>query len=77
LHRLSFNTPTKRGKEKSPSDGNCQCEKEIDGHLLACQQIFEREPHSDLVNERVLFLKINDIMTFHFLERLIAVIVVL
>jgi hypothetical protein len=46
-HRLSINRPTKRGKEKSPSDGHCQCEKEMDDHLLACQQIFEREPHSD------------------------------
>jgi hypothetical protein len=26
-HRLSINRPTKRGKEKSPSDGHCQCEK--------------------------------------------------
>jgi hypothetical protein len=30
------------GKEKSPSDGHCQCEKEMDDHLLACQQIFEK-----------------------------------
>jgi hypothetical protein len=35
-HRLSINRPTKRGKEKSPSDGYCQCEKEMDDHLLAC-----------------------------------------
>jgi hypothetical protein len=46
-HRLSFNRPTKRGKEKSSSVGHCQCEKEMDEHLLACQQILEREPHSD------------------------------
>jgi hypothetical protein len=46
-HRLSINRPTKRGKEKSPSDGHCQCEKEMDDHLLACQQILEREPRSD------------------------------
>jgi hypothetical protein len=46
-HRLSINIPTKRGKEESPSDGHCQCEKEMDYHLLACQQILEREPHSD------------------------------
>jgi hypothetical protein len=46
-HRLSINRPTKRGKQKSPSDGHCQCEKEIDDHLLACQQILERELHSD------------------------------
>jgi hypothetical protein len=46
-HRLSINRPTKRGKEKSPSDGHCQCEKEMDDHLLSCQQIYEREPPSD------------------------------
>jgi hypothetical protein len=39
--------PTKHGKEKSESDEHCQCEKEKDDHLLACQQIHEREPHSD------------------------------
>jgi hypothetical protein len=37
----------KKEKEKSPSDGHCQCEKEMDVHLLACQQILEKEPHSD------------------------------
>jgi hypothetical protein len=37
-HILSINRPTKCGKEKSPSDGHCQCEKEMDDHLLACQQ---------------------------------------
>jgi hypothetical protein len=37
-HRLSINRPTKRGKEKSRSDGHCQCEKEMDDHLLmSCQ----------------------------------------
>jgi hypothetical protein len=36
-HTLSINRPTKRGIEKSPSDGHCQCEKEMDDHLLACQ----------------------------------------
>jgi hypothetical protein len=46
-HRLSINRPTKRGKKKSPSDGQCQCEKEMDEDLLACQQIFEIEPRSD------------------------------
>jgi hypothetical protein len=34
--RLSINRPTKRGKEKSPSDGHCQCQKEMDDHSLAC-----------------------------------------
>jgi hypothetical protein len=33
-HRLSLNRPTKRGKEKSPSDGHCQFEKEMNDHLL-------------------------------------------
>jgi hypothetical protein len=43
---------TKRGKEKSQSDGHCQCEKEMDDHLLACQQILESEPHSDTPNDK-------------------------
>jgi hypothetical protein len=47
LWRLNINRSTKRGKEKSPSDGHYQCAKEMDDHLLACQQILEREPHSD------------------------------
>jgi hypothetical protein len=46
-HRLSINRPTKRGKGKSPSDSHCQCEKEMDDHLVACQQIFEIKPHSE------------------------------
>jgi hypothetical protein len=46
-HRLSINRPTKRGKDKSPSDGHCQYQKEMEDHLLVCQQIFEREPHSN------------------------------
>jgi hypothetical protein len=36
-HRLSINRPTKRGKENSRSDGHCQCEKEMEDFLLACQ----------------------------------------
>jgi hypothetical protein len=36
-HRLSINRLTKRGKENSRSDGHCQCEKEMEDHLLACQ----------------------------------------
>jgi hypothetical protein len=61
-HRLSINRSTKRGKEKSPSDGHCQCEKEMDDYLLACQQIFEKVPHSAThVKERPSFLKLNDI----------------
>jgi hypothetical protein len=35
--RLSINRPTKRGKENSRSDGHCQCEKEMEDHLLACE----------------------------------------
>jgi hypothetical protein len=65
-HRLSINTPT-RGKEKSPSDGHCQCEKEKDNHLLVCQQ-FLKESHAvtRLANERASFLKINDINDISF-----------
>jgi hypothetical protein len=36
-HRLSINKPTKSGEEKSPSDGDGQCEKEMDHRLVACQ----------------------------------------
>jgi hypothetical protein len=39
------NRPTKRGKEKSSSDGQCQLQKEMDDHLLAL--IFERVQRSD------------------------------
>jgi hypothetical protein len=46
MHRLSINTPTKRGKEQSSSDGHCQCEKEMDDNSLACQRI-EKVPQSD------------------------------
>jgi hypothetical protein len=33
-HRLSIDR--KCGKENSSSDGHCQCQKEMDYHLLAC-----------------------------------------
>jgi hypothetical protein len=59
---LIFIRPTKLGREKSPSDRHCKCEKEMDDHILACQQILVIEPHSDtLAKERALFLNINDI----------------
>jgi hypothetical protein len=35
-HRLSIIRPTKRGKQKSPSNGQCLCQKEVDDYLLAC-----------------------------------------
>jgi hypothetical protein len=39
-HRLSMNRPTKRGKEKSPSNGHYQCER--DGRpFTGGQQILE------------------------------------
>jgi hypothetical protein len=41
-HRLSINRPTKRGKEKSPSDRHCQCKKEMDNPLQACQQFLKQ-----------------------------------
>jgi hypothetical protein len=58
-HRRSINRPTKREKEKSASDRHYQCEKEMDDHLLACQQILERVVNR-LAKERASFLKIND-----------------
>jgi hypothetical protein len=36
--------------KKPPSDGHCQCEKEMDDHLLASKQILEKEPHSDMLS---------------------------
>jgi hypothetical protein len=68
-HRFSINRPTKRAIKKSPSDGHCQCKKEMDAHddLLACQKIFEKVPHSDtLTKERAFFLKVNDINDISF-----------
>jgi hypothetical protein len=46
-HRLSINRPTKRGKEKSPSDGHCQCEKEMDDRWTCVSIISERELYAD------------------------------
>jgi hypothetical protein len=47
LHRLNINRATKRGKEKSPEDGHCQCQKEMDDHNTRVLTIFDREPYSD------------------------------
>jgi hypothetical protein len=80
VHRLSINRPTKRRKEKSPSDGHCQCKKEMDNHLLACQQIFEKALHSDtLAKERASFLKLyfHLINVISFFGTLTVIIVVL
>jgi hypothetical protein len=60
-HRLSISRPIKRVKEKSPSDGHCQCEKEIDDHLLACHLILEWERTSEHH-----FCKLMTLLTFHF-----------
>jgi hypothetical protein len=39
----------------------------MDDHLLACQQIFEKVPHSDkLAQARASFLKVNDINDISF-----------
>jgi hypothetical protein len=65
LHRATINVPTKRGKEKSPSDGHCQCEKELDDHILATQQ-FLKESH---VVNRLIMSEIND--ESHIVNRLI------
>jgi hypothetical protein len=69
--RLCINRPTKRGKEKNPSDGH-QCEKEMEDHTCV-STIFKREPRSKLA-ERASFLKINDINDI-FLERLTYIVV--
>jgi hypothetical protein len=75
-HRLSINRPTKRGKEKSLSDGHCQCKKEMDDHLLSCQKIVEKVPHSDtLTKQRASFLKVNDINDISFLGTPVIIVV--
>jgi hypothetical protein len=66
--RLSINRPTKRGKEKSSSDGHCQYEKEMDDHLLACQQILERQSHAWLKREQHHFRKLMTLLRI-FLKR--------
>jgi hypothetical protein len=49
-------------KEKSPSDIRCQCEKEMDYDLLACQQVLKKSHKvTSQANKRASFLKINDI----------------
>jgi hypothetical protein len=65
--RFNINRQTKCGKEKSPLDGHCQCQKEMDDHLLACQE-FMTESHivTRLANKRVSFLNINDINDIFF-----------
>jgi hypothetical protein len=68
----SINRPTKRGKEKSPSDGDCQCEKEIDDHLTGVSIIIDKVPRS--VHH---FGKLTTLITFHFLECLTIIIFVL
>jgi hypothetical protein len=61
-HRLSINRPTNRGKEKSPSDGHCQCEKEMDDFCWRVNK-FLKKSHvaTRLAKERTSFLKINHI----------------
>jgi hypothetical protein len=49
-----FNRPTKRGKEKSPSDAHCQCEKEMADHLLASQPFLK---NNDINNDILVFGK--------------------
>jgi hypothetical protein len=58
---------TKRGNEKSPSNGHCQCQKERDRRLLACQQ-FLTESHkvTRFANNRASFLNMNDINVISF-----------
>jgi hypothetical protein len=52
--------------------------KEVDDHLLACQQ-FLTESHivTRIANERESYLNMNDINDIYFLERLTTIIVVL
>jgi hypothetical protein len=51
--------------------------KRDEGPFTGVSTIFDREPHSDLANERASFLNMNDINDISFLERLTSIIVVL
>jgi hypothetical protein len=46
-HRLSNNRPTKRGKEKSQSDGTLSMRKRNGRPFTGVSIIFDTEPHSD------------------------------
>jgi hypothetical protein len=65
-------------KEKSQSDGHCQCQKEMDNHLLASPQ-FSTESHivTRLANERASFLNVNDFNDMSFVGSSDCYIVVL
>jgi hypothetical protein len=62
-----MNRPTKRGKEKFLSDGHCQTRKEMDDHLLACQQFIAILLINRLANERASFLNMNAINDISFI----------
>jgi hypothetical protein len=67
IHGISINRPTKRGKEKSPFDGHCQCEKEMGDHLLACQSFLKRNHEvTSLAHEQASLLKNKDINVISF-----------
>jgi hypothetical protein len=63
-HRLSFNRPIKRGKDKSPSDEHCQCEKKMDNlywhvnkflkksHVVTSKRQFETPKAMRILNIR-------------------------
>jgi hypothetical protein len=64
---FSIIRPTKCEKEKSPFDGHCQCEKEMEDHLLACKQLLkESYVVTFTAIERASFLKIKDINDISF-----------
>jgi hypothetical protein len=66
-HRFSINRLTKRGKEKSTSDGHCQCEKEMNDHLRVKKFLKKRHIVTRLAKERVSLLNVNDINDISFL----------
>jgi hypothetical protein len=59
--------PRKGGKEKYVPDGHCQCQNEMNDHLLACQQfLIESHIVAHLANERASLLNMNNINDISF-----------
>jgi hypothetical protein len=55
------NELTNKAWEREVSIGHCQCQKEFDDHLLACQLLKESHIVTRQANVRASFLEINDI----------------
>jgi hypothetical protein len=70
-HRLSINRPTMRGKEKSPSDGHCQCQKEK-WRALAIRHTHIHTYHSRFIPEGVAEVSQIFLRDTHVLPKLVS-----